>query len=359
MKTTLKIKLCPSREQHIALKNTMMCFNEACNYISEVVYQEKCYSKFKIQAIVYKGIREKFNLTAQMAIRAIGKVIDAYRRDRARLISFKPLGAVIYDERIMSFKKLQAVSLWTIGGRQLIPMILGGYQTSRMRHVKGQADLVLIDNVFYLLATVETPEPPTEKPLDYLGVDMGIVNLATDSTGEVFTGQKTEQVRQRYFKLRQSLQEIGTKSAKRHLKKIRRKESKFRADVNHRISKKLVEKAKDTHFAIVLEDLKGIRNRTTVGKSQRAKHAGWAFYQLMQFIIYKAKRDGVLIIVINPKDTSRECFVCWHIEKANRKSQAVFQCKKCGHTENADFNAAKVIARRAAVNQPIVSSKAA
>ena len=224
----------------------------------------------------------------------------------------------------------------------------------RMKHTKGQADLVLIDNTFYLLATVDTPEPPTEITSKNIGVDLGIVNIATDSTGESFSGKKVESVRQRYFKLRQALQSKGTKSAKKHLKKNRRKEGLFRRDVNHCISKKIVEKAKRTKSNIVLEELTGIRDRTRVRKSQRAQRDGWAFAQLRQFVEYKSKLNAVKVILIDPRNTSRECSVCGYIDKKNRKSQAKFCCLSCGHSENADMNAAKVICKRGYVNSPIV-----
>jgi IS605 OrfB family transposase len=213
----------------------------------------------------------------------------------------------------------------------------------------------LVDSKFYLLATVETPERPTDETKEFIGVDMGIVNLATDSTGESFSGSGVEAVRQKYFNLRQALQSKETRSAKRHLKKIRRGESWFRRDVNHCISKKLVEKAKRTNSSIAIEDLKGIRERTRVRKSQRAQHSGWSFYQLRSFISYKAALNGVKVILIDPRNTSRECSVCGYTDKKNRKSQSEFHCASCDHAESADFNAAKVISKRANVNLPIVS----
>jgi IS605 OrfB family transposase len=356
MKTTLKIKLCPTQEQFEALKTTMESFNSACSFTAEIAFNQKCFSKFKLQTLVYRTLRDKFLLSSQMAVRAIGKVVDAYRKDKSKQISFKIHGAVIYDQRIMAFKKLERVSLLTLAGRQLMPIILGGYQLQRMRHVKGQADLVLVDKVFYLLCTVEVPEPPTDKPTQYIGVDLGIVQIATDSTGETFSGDKIETKRQQISKLRSALQSKETRSAKKHLKKLKRKESLFRRDVNHCISKKLVEKAKDSISAIALEDLTGIRKNTTVRKSQRAKHFGWSFYQLRSFISYKAAMKGVQVVLVDPKDTSRECSVCGYTDKKNRKSQAKFKCLSCGHAENADFNAAKVISKRAEVNQPIVSN---
>jgi IS605 OrfB family transposase len=355
MRTTLKIKLCPTESQYQSLKETMQRFNQACNYISEIAFQHKLRSKFALQKLVYYDVKKKFSLTAQMVIRAISKVIEAYKRDSSILCKFKPFGAIIYDQRILSYKGLNIANLWTVDGRQNIQMVISGYQLGKMKRVKGQADLVLVDNIFYLLATMETPEEPKYIAEDKIGIDLGIVNIATDSTGEQFSGKQIENKRQKLLNLRSRLQSKGTKSAKRHLKKMSKKESRFRRDVNHCIAKKLVQKAKDSHSSLILENLQGLRKKDKrFRKSERAKHSSWSFNQLKQFITYKAVINGVPVIFVDCHNTSRECSVCGCIDKRNRKSQSEFKCIHCGHTENADVNAAKVIVSRAVVNQPIV-----
>jgi transposase len=112
---------------------------------------------------------------------------------------------------------------------------------------------VLVNGVFYLLVTLETPEEPPMVPERFLGVDLGIVNVATDSDGNSYTGTRVEMLRQRCARARQTYQATGTPSAKRRLKKMRRNEARFRRDVNHMISKQLVVYAKDTKAALVLE----------------------------------------------------------------------------------------------------------
>jgi IS605 OrfB family transposase len=355
MKLTVQIKLQPSQEQFEWLKETMRKFNEACDYISVAARQNGCTSKYALQKLVYYDVKSRFGLTAQMVIRAISKVIEAYKRDRTKLCQFKPFGAVTYDQRILRLKGLDTANLWTVQGRQNIPFVVGEYQKQHLPRVKGQADLVLVDGSFYLLAVVDVPEPPKRMTKDVIGIDLGIVQIATDSTGEQFSGATVENERQRISGHRQRLQKRGTRSAKRRLKKVARKESRFRRDVNHCISKKLVEKAKDSDSAIALEDLKGIRKRTTVRKSQRAKHSGWSFSQLREFISYKAALNGIPVFVVDPRNTSRECSCCGFVSEANRKSQSEFACVSCGHSENADINAAKNIASRAAVRLPIVA----
>jgi putative transposase len=354
MKTTLQIKLLPDEAQRAAMEKTMRTFNDACNYIAEVAHKERCASKFKLQKLIYADVRDRFGLSAQMTIRAIAKVVEVYKRDKSKQPFFKPTGAMVYDERILSFKGLEAASLLTLDGRVTVPMQMGEYQRVQFHRGRGQADLVLVGNVFYLLSVVETPEDPPIDPQGFIGVDLGIVNIATDSDGEKFSGEAVEHTRCRYHELRQDLQSCGTRSARAHLRRIRRKESLFRRDTNHVIAKRLVAKAKDTERGIALEDLKHIRARTTVRKSDRAKHSGWSFFQLQSFIAYKAQLSGVPVLWVDPRNTSRTCPACGHCDKANRKTQSEFQCVHCGHAANADVVGAINIAARAEVMRPIV-----
>lgn len=183
-----------------------------------------------------------------------------------------------------------------------------------------------------------------------------LVEIATCSDGESFSGKVIEHNRTRFANLRKALQSCGSKSAKRHLKKVRRKESYFHRDVNHCISKKIVEKAKRSECGIVLEDLKNIRKRMKASKSQRSRMHGWSFFQLRQFITYKSKLAGIPVVVINPGNTSRRCSACGHTEKANRKSQSEFVCRACGFMCNADDNASLNISFLGSVNSRIVGS---
>ncbi|MBK8750539.1 MAG: transposase [Candidatus Competibacteraceae bacterium] len=355
MKVVLQIKLLPDEIQHAALKDTMRVFNEACNFIAEVAFREQCASKFVLQKRVYDDVRKQFGLSAQLTIRAIAKVVEAYKRDKSKHCFFRPTGAVVYDQRILSFKGLEAASILTLQGRLTIPMHMGEYQRLKMGRGHGQADLVLVDGVFYLLLVIETPTAPPIDPKDFIGVDLGIVQIASDSDGESFSGETVENTRRRYHELRKALQARGSRSARRHVQRIRRKESRFRRNQNHVISKKLVEKAKDTGRGIKLENLKHIHERTTVRKSDRAKHSGWSFFQLQSFIDYKAKREGVVVHYVDPRDTSRQCAICGHIDKAHRKTQSRFHCVSCGQVANADKNTAINIAAPAHVNEPIVA----
>jgi putative transposase len=356
MKQTMLLKLAPTTEQHQALLDTMHAFNEAANSVASVAFAEKTADKFALQKLVYGELRTTYKLAAQLAIRCISKASEAYKRDKSSKPTFRPEGAVVYDPRIMNFKGIDTVSLLTISGRVLVPFRFGAYQQSRMDAIKGQADLLYRNGTFYLAVTLEVPTPTPDEVTDTLGVDLGIVNLATDSDGETFSGEAVEKHRQRHQALRQRLQKHGTKSAKKHLKKLSGRESRFKKNTNHVISKRIVQKARANGLGIAIEDLRHIRLRTEarLRKSQRSRHSSWTFGQLREFLSYKAALAGVPLHTVDPRNTSRTCSECGHCVKENRKSQASFVCQACGYTDNADRNAALNISR-AAVMQPIVA----
>ena len=348
MKLTLQLKMLPSPEQAKALLDTMRQFNAAASFASQIAFDAGVFSKPSIQKLCYYDLRERFGLSSQMAIRAIAKVADAYRScGKTVCHQFRPDGAMCYDERILSFKACDRVSILTLAGRELIQYVCGEYQSAQLNRLKGQVDLVYRGGQFYLYATIDFAEPLPVEVVDFIGVDMGIVNLATDSDGTVYTGEKVEKVRKRFGKTRRNLQRKGTKSARRILKRLRRREGGFRKHENHVIAKCIVANAKDTGRGIAVEELTGIRERTTVRHKQRNRHSGWAFHQLRAFIEYKAKLAGVPVVAVDPRNSSRTCSQCGHCEKANRKSQDCFACLHCGHSENADLNAARNLRARA------------
>lgn len=352
MKQTLMIKLSPTTEQYQFLLQTVERFNEACNYASGKAFETSTYGQYYLHHMVYRYLREHYELSAQMAVRAIAQVSESYKVTREAQHFFKPHSAMAYDQRILSWKGLDKVSILTLAGRQIIPTRIGGYQEARIDRKIRQSDLVLRDGVFYLAVVVDAPEPTPDDPTGYLGVDLGIVNIAADSDGNIYSGNQVNGLRKRQSKLRAKLQAKGTKAAKRLLVKRSRKEKRFAANINHTISKRVVAKAKDTGRGIALEDLGGIRDRITVRHSQRRQHHSWAFRQLRTFIEYKAKLAGVVVKLVDPRNTSRTCPICGCIDKRNRPSQSVFSCVSCGFSSTADTVAATNISRRAVVNQP-------
>jgi putative transposase len=354
VKLTVQVKLLPTREQADALNDTLRTSNAAANEISQIAWKHRSFGQYKVHGLAYHKVKCSSGLSSQMVIRAIAKVADAYKLDKKRMRTFKPLGAIAYDDRVLRWKD-EELSIWTVAGRQNIPFVCGERTTEMLKSRQGESDLVFRGGKWFLLATVNVEEPPPGTPEDWIGVDLGVVNIATDSDGETHTSEKTEKSRRRYERIRSKLQAAGTKSAKRHLKKLARRERRMKRDTNHAISKRLVSKATETNRGICLEDLQGIRSRTTVRRAQRSRHGKWAFGELRSFVEYKARLAGIAFALVDPRYTSQTCSGCGHCEKANRRTQSEFVCKSCGYVALADENAAVNIRRRALVNEPIVA----
>lgn len=366
MKLALQLQSLPDAAQRAALLATMRAFNAAASYAARVGFDAQRFSQPGIHALCYHELRERFGLSSQMAVRAIGKAVECFRRDKTRCPLFRPLGSMTFDERLLSFKGVDRVSVLTLQGRQLMPLIYGEYQRERFASIKGQCDLVYRGGKFYLYATVEIPDVAPLVATECLGVDMGVANLASTSDGNTFSGEAVERVRERIYRTRRSIgakmshreKRRTRKNARRARKRLGTKEARFRKHVNHCIAKTLVARAKDTGRAIAVEDLTGIRDRTRFRKGQRAKMGGWAFHQLRAFVAYKAQLSGVPVVLVDPRNTSRTCARCGHCEQANRQSQSEFLCRACGHKAHADTNAAQNIATRGAVvMQPEVSQR--
>ena len=352
MKLIISLKLNPDKAQLDALLETIIETNKASNWISKQSFDHKIFRQFHLHKQCYSEARKLFNLSAQVVIRAIAKTADSYKAQKEKQTVFKTLGSIAYDDRIISFKKSGFVSIWTTQGRFKIPFVMGSYQCNLFGFRKGEVDLIYRKGNFYLNCTCEVPEVTEFQPIDILGVDFGIVKIVSDSDGESFSGKTIEKIRQVFTHRRRNLQKKQTKSAKRKLKGLSGKQRRFQKNENHKISKKLVAKAECTKRAIAVEELKHIRSRIKVKKSQRNRLSNWAFADLKQKLEYKAKLNGVKIISVDPKNTSRECSKCHFVSKSNRKSQSEFVCGQCGFSENADFNASLNIRERATVKLP-------
>ncbi|WP_228718429.1 RNA-guided endonuclease InsQ/TnpB family protein [Kitasatospora acidiphila] len=371
MKIVVRVKLEPSPCQADALTATLRACNRAANHISEVAFAKGEIRRNGLQPLVYRHVKNAYELGAQATVRSVKKVCDAYatlkanlragnlgpkgskRRNKAesRPIAFHPEAAQPFDDRMLSWNTDEkTVSIWTTAGR-----LKGiGFRCSsaalRMltEHRRGESDLVHRDGQWYLYATCDIPAPPLAEPTDWIGVDLGIVNIATTSDGVVWAGRGLNRHRARMVALRAKLQRKGTKSAKRALKRQRRKESRRATEINHIISKTIVTAAERTSRGIALEDLTGIRERVKAKHDQRYLLHSWAFAQLGTFVEYKAQRAGVPVVRVNPAYTSRQCSACWHTHKKNRVDQATFACRACGMTMHADVNGSRNIRHRAA-----------
>ena len=367
MKLTLQLQLLPDATQQDALRATVERFNEAATWLAGVAFARQCANKIALQKLTYYELRARFGLPADTAIRCIAQVVEAYKRDKTICPMFRPHAAVPFSMgKNIGFKGPDRVSISTLDGRAIVPYLMGTYQQQRFGFAHGQADLVLRrDGKWFVLVTVDVPDGTRLPISDFIGVDLGVVNLATTSDADTYTGEGVDACRTRYARRRQRLQRAAhlrqiqgkrPKNIRRALQRSARREAAFRRDVNHGISKTLVATATDTWRGIALEDLEGLRAKgTPFRSSQRARMSGWAFAQLRSYIEYKAKLAGVPVVLVDPKHTSQQCHTCGHIARANRRSQAVFSCTQCGHTTNADVNAALNIRCRARVRAPEVA----
>lgn len=371
-----KVKLLVTRDESLALLAIMEKYNAACNWLAEQAMTLKPWERKKrtMQRVFYAQMIGQFGLPAQATIRAIDKVHASFERDLHTQPTFKEHGAIRYDYKMLTFQgppgMPESVSIQTLDGRiKGVPIVAGGphaeYLARRGDHpadqpdpVLGESQLVLRKGRWYLHTSLEIDPATMHHPDEYLGVDLGVVNIAVDSDGNFYSNDLIETLRVRIKTLTDALQACGSRSAKRHLKKLAGKVHRARTDINHVISKRLVQLAKDTGRGISLEDLLGIRDRITFRKGQRARMGSWAFSQLRLFITYKGERVGVRVVVVDPRNTSRTCTVetCGHIDKKSRRSQSEFICRKCGFADHADHVGAVNIAKRGAVGRPIVSS---
>lgn len=362
MKLVANIKLLPTPEQADALKETLERCNSACNWLSDQAWQNKAFRQFDLHKLAYHPARDRFGLAAQVAVRCIAKVADAYKLDTKSKRIFRPHSAQPYDDRIFRFLSDDLLSIWTLGGRQKIAYVCGDHQRRLLTLRKGEVDLMLVRGRWYLAVVCDIDDPDLIEITDVLGVDVGIVNIATDSDGTNHSGAAVERARRIHFHRRRNLQRKGTRSAKRKLRRLSGRQARYQRDVNHRISKAIVSSAQRSGRAVALEDLKGIRHRVKAPRRQRARLANWQFHQLRAFIEYKARLAGVPVLLIDPAHTSQTCPVCGRIDRKNRPDRDTFRCVGCGHAGPADAIAAtnirskgRLLVARAVVNQPMVA----
>ncbi|MFI2649518.1 RNA-guided endonuclease InsQ/TnpB family protein [Micromonospora fulviviridis] len=384
MRLVVQVKLLPTPEQAAALEATVRACNAAASEVAMVARERAVYRNYDLRKHTYAGIKADYGLGAQAAQHVIKKVADAYtvlkanikagrlgkpgskrrRRAEAAPIAFRPNAAQPYDARMLSWQAdAHTVSIWTTRGRLKgvayigSPDQLKALATSKI----GESDLVHRDGMWFLYATVEVAEADPYDPDGFLGVDMGIANIAYDSDGTRYAGTRLNGYRRRQARLRARLQQKGTKSAKRLLARRNKKEARHAANVNHCIAKTIVTKAARTGRGIAVEKLTGIRDRVRLRKPQRVTLSSWSFHQLGSLLAYKARRAGVPLVEVDPQYTSQTCNGCKRRDKRNRPNQETFLCRSCGVVAHADHNAALNIAERGAkdwgaVNRPHAAS---
>lgn len=342
---TVKLKLNIPPEE---ITPTLEAYTRAFNYVCQIGWQDKDFNGVSLHHKTYQTTRSY--LPSQLAISARMKATEALKSAKDRLkkkqkvsCSQSRLCAVRYDAKSYNvlFDKNE-VSLLTIDGRKKFPIIVPEYFKQYLNWRRSSADLFLRRNGVFLHIVFEKEVSDVPLTGNVVGIDRGINNIAVTSNNQFFGGGYIKHVSLRYEKLRSRLQSCGSKSAKRHLRKLSGKENRFKADVNHTISKRIVQSL-EPGTVIVLEDLKSIRQTSRLRKKQRKQLHKWSFFQFAQFLTYKAEAKGIRVEYVDSRYTSQKCSACGYISRSNRPAQAIFKCKHCGFSLNADLNASRNI----------------
>lgn len=345
-----KIKLLPTKEQEMLMLDTMRVYAEACNFVSEYIFKTHELSMIKIHKVLYRIVREKFNLGSQMTQSVFRTVIAKYKtilENEKQWIQpdFRHPQCDLVWKRDYSLLK-DKFSINTLDGRIKMSFATKGIEHFFDKDVLkfGTAKLVYKKGKFYLHVTVtnDTVDVNLKQIKNVVGVDSGVNFIATaynNRTGTAFfSGKQIKHKRAKFAKCRKELQKRQTPSARRRLKKIGNREHCWMQDVNHCVSKALVLKYPENTL-FVLENLSGIRNATEkVVLKDRYVMVSWAFYDLRQKIEYKSKLlKKSMVITVDPAYTSQKCPKCGHVEKSNRdKKKHLFTCKSCGYKSNDD-----------------------
>ena len=371
---TIVCKINPTLPQVAKIDATLKAFADACNYINDTV-DPKLTNNVRIQTLVYKGVRAQFGLSANLAIRAINRVAGnrkTAKKDDKLVLKFKPTSAD-YDARIFAFRESDwTVSLTLNGGRERFKLQLGNYQIGKLAGSSPTSATLAKrrDGSYSVNIQVKTTAPDIKPTDSVIGADLGRTDICVTSLGDKHSGKQITQKRNKYAKTRALVQAKSTKgtrssrrSCHRLLARLSGREKRFQSWHSHQISKQLVGQAKESNLIIALEDLTGIRERTNKqprSKTERRLSNSWAFYQLRQYIIYKAIGAGVKVVLIPPAYTSKTCHKCNHIHPDPNQSYRhgkYFRCRHCLWTGDADLNASLNIKQwGVAVNTPEQSS---
>lgn len=351
----MRVQLKTTPEQASLLAETTRQFTAVFNAVAAYGYEntEKNgvtlhHATYHPQKAAYPDLVSDHHIQARMkATEAVKSALSLAKKGRK--VSAPHSASCSPRYNVHTFKVVWEqgiVILSTTGGRQRIPFSVPAYAAKYSGAKTCTADLLSRDGKWWLHIVVDIPAPEVEKTDTVIGVDLGIAQPAVTSNGKFLGKKRWRDVEARRFRLRRALQKSGSKSAKRHLRKIGRKQQRFRRDCDHVLSKQIVASV-PPGATIVVENLTNIRARvkTRHGKQARRIH-GWSFDQLRGFLVYKAEEQGSTVAGIDPRHTSQTCHVCGHVARTNRRSRSLFCCRSCGYTAHADFNASVNIAAK-------------
>ena len=381
MQRTIRLKLHPSDIQAVALEGTTKLFTGAYNLGIDIAWQTGITNHIKLHYAAFRSIRDAFpDLVCDLACEARKKAAETARSakgyEKAGHKVSKPNSKRCPPRFNHHTLKVdwgeKTVRMSTVSGRQMIAFSLPEYVKKFIHGKVTTTDLILKKSGWWLNVSVKLDAPICEPTSGAIGIDLGIVHPAVSDRAQFFGKRAWVAVDRRLFELRRKLEAAGTKSARKHLRKLSGRQRRFRLDCDHVVSKQIVATV-EPGGSIVIENLTGIRKpKKRKGALHQKKKLNkrmhnWSFAQLSSFIRYKAEDRGCTVVLVSPEHTSQTCSRCGFISQNNRPSRSVFSCGQCGYRLNADLNAAKnILAKyRAAigipsggglpVNQPIVS----
>jgi len=330
------------------IKPTVEAYTKAFNHVCQAGWTDSDSNGVSLHHKTYKKVREY--LPSQLAVSSRMKATEALKSVKARLRKKQKAtcpqteqSSIRYDARSYNvWFARNELSLLTINGRIKIPISIPEYFQQYITWERCSAELFIRKNKVFLNIVFSKDVTDPELTGKIVGIDRGIKKIAVTSENQFFGGGQIKKVSKRYEKLKSALQKNGSKSAKRHLRKISKKENRFRTDINHVIAKKIVNSL-ESGTVVALEKLTGIRQAVKLRKKQRSELHKWSFFQFEQFLTYKAEARGVKIEHVDARYTSQKCSTCGYISRSNRQTQAVFKCKHCGFSLNADLNASRNI----------------
>jgi IS605 OrfB family transposase len=379
MQRTIRIQLDPSPAQADALAETSRQFTAVFNVVCAYGWQQREKNGIKLHHALYYALKADYPaLVSDLHVQARIKATEAVKSslsllDLGQKVSQPCSMACSPRYNLHSYRidwESRTVRMSLIGGRQTIRFSVPGYAKKYLGNPTDTADLIERNGTWWLHVVVTALAPAISPSDQVVGVDLGL-NRPAVTSNNCFVGQRRlKHIEGRYFKRIRALQKKATKSAKRHLRKLKRRRARFRKDADHVLSKQIVAAA-EPGATIVLENLTNIRKRTKAKRRSSTKRRmhSWPFASLKSKIEYKAEERGCTVVAVDPRHTSQACSRCGHTARNNRRSQSVFKCRKCGCHLNADLNAARNIAAKyhASVgrlpagglcNQPIVSDPA-
>ena len=349
MTVTAKIQISVNADSKVFLDETMSVYSDACNYVSYYVFHTHDLKQFSLNKVLYSTLREKFGLKSQMAqsvfktVSARYKTVLENQKEWIKPSFKKPQYDLVWNRDYSLTQNCFSVN--TLNGRVKLPYFAEGMSKyfDHTIYKFGTAKLVNKHGKYFLHipVTYDIEESSIFDICNVVGIDRGIyfVVATYDSKhkSDFVSGKSIKQKRAHYSKLRKELQMRQTPSSRRRLKAIGQRENRWMQDINHQVSKALVE-LNPKHTLFVLEDLSGVRNATErVRTKDRYVSVSWSFYDLEQKLIYKAKQNQSTVIKVDPRYTSQCCPVCGHVEKSNRnKKMHLFTCKNCGYKSNDD-----------------------